>query len=117
MLANTKTPITRDKHVKGCSIAQCEQALHLEESREVTREQHAKRDVSVKGGPLAINAELAPWLVVAPQATQWVAGSPVIHWVACGATTSQGASSAFITQQNATLTGQEEEGDVQLKVS
>ena len=72
MLANTKTPITRDKHVKGCSIAQCEQALHLEESREVTREQHAKRDVSVKGGPLAINAELAPWLVVAPQATQWI---------------------------------------------
>ena len=51
----------------------CEQALHLGESREVTREQHAKGNASARGAPrlrvlsrlalLAIHEELASRLL------------------------------------------------------
>ena len=34
----------------ACVDVACEQALPLGESREATREQHAKEDVSVRGG-------------------------------------------------------------------
>ena len=34
----------------GASVLDCEQALHLRESKEVTREPHAKKDKSARGG-------------------------------------------------------------------
>ena len=63
-----------------CEFA-CKQLLHLRESREVIREQHAKGDVSVRGGfsdwrfaSLAINGELASRLVENPGGTLHIKG-------------------------------------------
>ena len=63
-----------------CELA-CKQLLHLRESREVMREQHAKRDVSVRGGfsdsrfaSRAINGELASRLVENPGGTLHIKG-------------------------------------------